>query len=227
MSLSDGRIRILLPAAGGSTRMGPVDKRLLPHRGASLLADGVRRASILDPVPIVVLRPGDREVRETLEEWACVTVVNPDPERGPVSSVAVGGAAALERGASAVIVLLPDMPCVSAATLERVAKEFESRWEDVVVTCDYGGIAAPPVALPVRVLRTLAGFRGTVRKALNAMDETRVSVPAPAAELLDIDTPSDWRELRTRAHPASCAVWAQGVPRPRGDRPVLRRGRRR
>lgn len=61
MTMSERRIRVLRPAAGGSTRMGPVDRRILPHRGAILLANGVRRASILDPVPIVVLRPGDRE----------------------------------------------------------------------------------------------------------------------------------------------------------------------
>ncbi len=82
--------------------MGPVDKRLLPWRGACLVAGGVRRASILDPEPIVVLRPGDHTVRETLDGLACITVVNPDPDRGPVSSVAVGGAAALERGAMGV-----------------------------------------------------------------------------------------------------------------------------
>lgn len=193
--MSAGRIRVILPAAGGSTRMGPVDKRLLAWRGACLLAGGVRRASILDAEPIVVLRPGDHAIRETLEELACVTVVNPDPDRGPVSSVAVGGAAAMERGASGVVVLLPDMPRVTPATLESVAKEFEAQGEDVVVTCDFGGTPAPPVALPARVLRTLTGLRGTVREALSAMGETPVSVPAPAAELFDVDTPSDWREL--------------------------------
>lgn len=181
--------------------MGTVDKRLLPWRGACLLADAVRRAYTLDEVPIVVLRPGDRAVRVALDELAWETVVNPDPDRGPVSSVAVGGAVALERGARGVVVLLPDMPRVSAATLERVAKEFESQGEDVVVTCDYGGITAPPVALPLRVIRALVGLRGTVREALSAMEETRVSVPAPAAELVDVDTPSDWRELRAVPHP--------------------------
>lgn len=193
--MSGHRIRVVLPAAGVSTRMGPVDKRLLPWRGACLLVDGVRRASILDPVPIVILRPEDHTIRETLDELACVAVVNQDAERGPVSSVAVGGAVALEQGARGVVVLLPDMPRVSAATLERVAQEFQSRGEDVVVTCDYGGIAAPPVALPVRVLRTLTGLQGTVRQALSAMGEKQVSVPGTAPELLDVDTPADWREL--------------------------------
>lgn len=194
-SVRGGGIRVIVPAAGASTRMGPVDKRLLPWHGASLLADGVRRAAILDPMPIVVLRPGDRAVRETLTGLACVTVVNPDPEWGPVSSVAVGGAAALQRGASGIVILLPDMPHVRAATLKRVAKEFGFLGEDVVVTCDYGGIAAPPVALPVRVINALAGLQGTVREALSALGEARISVPAPVEELLDVDTPADWRKL--------------------------------
>ena len=79
-----------------------VPKALLPLRGASFLAAHARAGCGL-----VVVRPDDARVRAEIASLGMVEVLQPEPERGPFSSICLG----LAHADAEVVCLLPvDVP---------------------------------------------------------------------------------------------------------------------
>jgi molybdenum cofactor cytidylyltransferase len=196
-------VSVVVPAAGQSSRMGS-SKLLLELDGEPLLARAVRRASVVDPSPVVVLRPNDAPAREALARVDCRIAMNPTPERGPASSIACGVEAMRtappgepEAGERAVLVLLPDMPFVDGRMLRALVRrygELARRPEGLFyVTAGYGGVLAPPVLLPPGLLRALAlgTATGTLRDHLRRAGARAEAVDLPLRALADVDTPDD------------------------------------
>jgi len=190
-------------------------KLLLELDGEPLLTRAVRRATAVDPSPVVVLRRDDAAARDVLGGHACRIVINPRPEHGPASSIALG-VEAIRRGLPgeadtsqrAVLVLLPDMPFVDADmmhALVRRYREMERRYEGLglryegpewvkdrfYVTARYGGVVAPPVILPPSVFAGLGGATGVLRDHLRRAGARAETVDLPRRALADVDTPTD------------------------------------
>ena len=112
-------------AAGLSDRMrGPLPKQLLPLGGLTLAAVTVRRAesSVLDRIVVVTgHRSGD--VARAVGGGRAEIVDNPDYRDGNMTSFRVG-AKALE-GCAAFVVLLADMPGVTAEMINRIVDEWQ------------------------------------------------------------------------------------------------------
>jgi molybdenum cofactor cytidylyltransferase len=126
-------------------------------------------------------------------------LVNADPARDMASSVRMGAAAA--EGA-AVLLALADMPCITAAHVQRL---FDAaRGSDAVVASTDGYRASPPALFGrdrLADLLALAGDRGA-----RDLIARGVHVRTPAEELIDIDTPEELERLRTLClspHPRS------------------------
>jgi CTP:molybdopterin cytidylyltransferase MocA len=112
-------IAAVIVAAGAGTRLGGVAKALLPYRGRSYLATiaaTARAVGLVDAV-VVVGAPFADEVAAHARQLGLRVQVNPAPERGMASSVALGFAAIANGPAAAAWLWPVDHPAVGEATL--------------------------------------------------------------------------------------------------------------
>ena len=181
----------ILLAAGASSRMG-WNKLLLELDGEPLVRRAARRAleAGLSPLLVVVGHEPER-VREALAGLPCQLVENPAWAAGQGSSVAAG-AAAVPPGAEAAVVLLSDMPAVTADMIRAVA----ARWRATgapIVTSRYGAVTAPPALYAAAVLPELCTgpAEGRGRAVIGRHGDAVLPVDWPAAALVDLDRPGD------------------------------------
>ena len=184
----------VLLAAGSSSRMRGPNKLLLEFEGESLLRRASRRgmAAGLDPFIVVLGHEADR-ARGKLAGLAVLPVVNAGYARGVNGSLRTG-IAAVPPDAAGAMVLLADMPFVTADMIRTVMEKFrESRVE--LVVSDYGGVQAPPTlygrALFEQILALEDGEGGG--KAVVARNLDRASIVTwPPSRLRDLDRVEDW-----------------------------------
>ncbi|ESP90094.1 nucleotidyltransferase family protein [Candidatus Halobonum tyrrellensis] len=201
------RVGVLLAAGTGSRFDGgnklrrPLDGDPVVRRAARRLADAP-----VDETVVVVGHDADR-VREALGPLAHrdrVAVVRNDRyDEGQGASVRRGAAAALERGGTAGLFALGDMPLVAPGTYDRLVAVADRETASVVVP-EYRGDRGNPVAFDARALRRLTTLSGDVGgRALFGADEftvVRVPVDDPGVRA-DVDTAADlerYRRGRTR-----------------------------
>jgi molybdenum cofactor cytidylyltransferase len=193
-----GPVAGIVLAAGTSSRMGR-NKLFFVLGGEIVLRRAVRQATTagLDPV-IVVLGHEAPRVRAELTGLSCLTVVNPDYEQGINFSLRAG-LAAVPAEAKAVVVLLADMPFVSAemlATLVRTYREGEAP----LVISDYEGVNAPPMLYDRSLFQELGTMEGegcgrqVVKKHRGEAD----IVSWPTGALADLDVPADYQRVKVQ-----------------------------
>lgn len=182
-------------AAGTSSRMGR-NKLLLEVEGEPLVRRSVRRVlgAGLDPV-VVVLGHQAGEVTASLAGLDCLQILNSGYEAGMTSSLRAG-IAALPESTAAAVVVLADMPCVSAAMLAAVAEAYRQERQPIVVS-SYGAAQAPPTLFGRELFAELLALpdgakpESVVRKHADEL----LTVPQPPEALLDLDLPADLRRL--------------------------------
>jgi molybdenum cofactor cytidylyltransferase len=192
------RIAGVLLAAGSSSRMGGPNKLFLEIDGESLLRRSAMRAvdAGLDTV-IVVLGHDVQRARRELAGIPAGTVWNRDHALGVNGSLRAGIAAAAPRS-DAAIVLLADMPLVTAEMIAAVAEKFRESAAPLVIS-DYGGVQAPPTLYARALFPELlaAGDGEGAGKAVVARNLERAAVLTwPRERLHDLDVPEDWERLR-------------------------------
>ena len=174
------------------------NKLLLRLDGETLIVRAVRRAAAagLDPV-IVVLGHEAERVRIALDGLACRTVVNRDHASGQATSFAAG-IEALAASTQAAVVLLPDMPLVTAEMVVAVVACYREARAPLVIS-DYAGIAAPPTLYDRSLFPEIrsGGVRGR-DVVLRHRRQARV-LEWPADRLADLDEPGDVLRLRPGA----------------------------
>jgi molybdenum cofactor cytidylyltransferase len=188
-------IAAIVLAAGASTRMGR-NKLLLEVEGEPLVRRVVRAACSagLDRV-VVVLGHEDTLVRAQLGGLGCETVVNPDHARGAGTSVQAG-VRHVAATASAVVIVLADMPRVTAAMIAALA-ERHRRTGAPVVFSRYGDTQAPPTLYHRALFGELLAIdddRGGKSVVVRHQAEAE-AVVWPESALQDIDSPSDYERI--------------------------------
>src|SRR5712671_5033120 len=138
-----GRVAGVVLAAGTSRRMGR-NKLFLRLGGTSVLRRAVAaaREAGLDPVLVVVGHESER-ARAELEGVPCTPVLNPDFASGMNTSVRAG-ISAVPAGASGAVVMLADMPFVTAAMVRSLLERYRAGQAPLVVSL-YGEVLAPPI----------------------------------------------------------------------------------
>jgi molybdenum cofactor cytidylyltransferase len=196
-----GSVAGVVLAAGSSTRMGE-NKLLFDLDGESVVRRAVRRAAAagLDPV-IAVLGHEAELVRRELDglDPACRIVVNSDYESGINSSLKTG-IAALPATAVAAVVMLADMPLVTAKMIATLVTRYRASEAPLVIS-DYEGVNAPPMLYDRALfeeLRVMEG-EGCGREVVRRHRTTAVVVAWPSAALTDLDVPSDFELVRSLA----------------------------
>lgn len=182
----------VIVAAGAGRRLGGVAKALLPFRGTSYLgaiAAAARAVGLADAV-VVVAEPFGREVAAHARQLGLRVRVNPAPERGMASSVALGFAAIAAGPATAAWLWPVDHPAVEVETLRRLAARLG---DAEVVRPVHRGRGGHPPLIARAVWPALAaceaepdGARGVLRAA-RGID---VEVDDPGV-VRDVDTPAD------------------------------------
>lgn len=181
-------------AAGSSTRMG-ANKLLFELDGEVLVTRAVQRAAAagLDPVIVVLGHEADR-VRQALDGVPCRPVVNADHRSGQGSSFRRGMAAVPEES-SAAVVLLADMPRVTADMIAAVADLYRATGAPLVLS-EYAGVSAPPTLYDRSLFPEIAAGDGCGRQIVDRHRGEARSVAWPADRLADLDEPRDLERLR-------------------------------
>src|SRR5439155_767073 len=144
---------------------------------------------------VVVTGQDASGLRGALAGLAVRFVVNPRPQDGQGSSIAVG-AAALKPWTAAALVALGDQP-LTPATVIPALLAAEQRSGKAIAAPSYRGTRGTPVLFSSEVfpeLRALAGDSGA-RGVLAARPERVETVELDVAMPADVDTPEDFARL--------------------------------
>jgi molybdenum cofactor cytidylyltransferase len=188
-------VAAIVLAAGSSARMGR-NKLLLEIEGETLVRRVVGAAcgAGVDRV-VVVLGHDEARVRAELEGLPCETVVNPDHARGAGTSVHTG-VRHVATEASAVVIVLADMPFVTAAMIAGLVDRYRATHAPVVVS-RYGNVQAPPTLYDRALFAELLAIdddRGGKQVVLRHQAEAE-AVAWPENALQDIDSPADYDRI--------------------------------
>ncbi len=211
-----GAVAGVVLAAGTSTRMGE-NKLLFDLHGESVVRGAVLRAAAagLDPL-IAVLGHEAERVRRELDGLAppCRIVVNPDYARGINSSLKAGIAAIPATAVSAAVVMLADMPFVTAEMIATLVERYRASAALLVIS-DYEGVNAPPMLYDRSLfneLQTIEG-EGCGRQVVRRHRTEAEVVSWPATALTDLDVPSDYERVRSLLAAGRTAVIVGGAGR--------------
>lgn len=189
------KLAAVVLAAGSSSRMGR-NKLLLELDGETLVRRAVRAASEagLDSV-IVVLGHEAARVRPQLEGLACRAIVNPDHARGFDTSLHAGVRQAAD--ADAIVVVLADMPHVTAAMIATLLERYRATRAPLVVS-HYGDVQAPPTLFDRRLFGELLATPGErcAKQVVGRHRHEAVVVDWPEGARRDIDVPADYDRVR-------------------------------
>jgi molybdenum cofactor cytidylyltransferase len=189
-------VAAVILAAGAGSRLGGAAKALLVQGGATYLAAIARTARTVGLVDAVVItgEPFHREVAAHARQLGLRVRVNPQPERGMASSVALGFAAIAGGPASAAWLWPVDHPAVTVATLRGLVAAIR---DHEVAQPRHGGRGGHPPLVRRTLWPQLAacgelpdGARGVLRAAR----VVAVDVDDPGV-VHDIDTPADLEAL--------------------------------
>jgi CTP:molybdopterin cytidylyltransferase MocA len=194
-------IAAVILAAGAGRRLGGVAKALLRHPTAgsylAAIAATARAVGLVDAVVVVGAPYGD-EVAAHARQLGLRVRVNPAPERGMASSVALGFAAIAGGPAAAAWLWPVDHPAVTPGTLRQLIRALDALdaagpgGADVVRPCHRGRGGHPPLIARARwpALATCADHPDGARGVLRAGRIIAVEVDDPAV-IHDVDTPAD------------------------------------
>lgn len=186
-------VRPVVLAAGQASRMGTAGhhKLLATFEGVPLVRRTTAVALAASPAPVTVVT-GHRagEIREALSGLDLVLVHNEDFASGMASSL-IAGLDGVGPEADGMLVLLADMPGVTADDIRRLIAAFEEQGGQVVVRAVYGGKRGNPVILPRALFSALRRLEGDVgaRHVIETGGLPVVDVDIGPAAHLDLDTP--------------------------------------
>lgn len=191
----------LVLAAGASTRMG-TPKQLLPIARTTLL-DRVLSEALGSDLGAVVLVLGymAAEIRKSLQtdlRHPKLRIVENDEYHRGMSSSIVAGLAAVEKDWDGVMIILGDMPCVSAKLINLLIRQSEESRRPLAAIFSRGRRSHPVViGRPFfSALHCLHGDEGARALFVEHPDQVCLVEPHAGFDDRDIDTPDDYQALR-------------------------------
>jgi molybdenum cofactor cytidylyltransferase len=203
MSEIAGAVAALILAAGRSTRFAgdqPGATKLIAELHGKPLVRHVADAALASKArPVIVVTGHARErVQEALAGLPLQFVHNKDYASGLASSLRVGMAAVPNEAAGAVV-LLGDMPLVTATLIDQLVRRFEENSDAGAIVPITEGRRGNPVLLARALFPAVAkltadeGARRLLQDAAIHVIETAIEGEAAS---VDIDTPDALERLR-------------------------------
>jgi molybdenum cofactor cytidylyltransferase len=187
-------IAAVVLAAGFARRMGR-QKLLLLFQGKPVVRWSVE--GVLPHVGdcVVVTGGDDAAVRTALEGLAVRFAVNPRPQDGQGSSIAVG-VSALKPWTAAAVIVLGDQPRTPPEVLPALLAAQRASGKAIVAPA-YRGTPGTPVLFAAEVFPELRALRGDqgARAVVTAQPERVHTVALDVAMPRDVDTPEDFARL--------------------------------
>ncbi|MFY8099698.1 MAG: NTP transferase domain-containing protein, partial [Allorhizobium sp.] len=185
---------LVVLAAGRASRMGEGGrhKLLAEFDGEALVRRSVRQAVEADVGPVTVVT-GHRsdEVADALSGLKATVLENPDFASGMASSLKAGLAAIEAKGLPGMMVLLADMPNVSASDIAALARAYGKSGGKAIVRAVSDGQRGNPVILPAATFEALKALEGDIgaRPVIESSGLAVIDVEIGPAARLDVDTP--------------------------------------
>jgi molybdenum cofactor cytidylyltransferase len=193
------RIAAVVLAAGRSTRMGAQNKLLADVGGVPMVRRVAEAALESKAQPVLVVTGHQAaDVGAALSGLDVRLVANPDYATGLASSLRAG-IGAVPEDCEGALILLGDMPGVTAEHVDRLVDVFVEAPECIVVPV-HGGRQGNPVLWPRRYfpeLLRLDGDAGAKRLIAAHREDVREVDLATTRILADIDTPEELARMRT------------------------------
>ncbi len=193
---SPSAIAAVVLAAGRATRMGS-NKLLAEAGGKVLLRHAVDAVLASRARPVIVVTGHEAEAVAGVLEGCPVSLVHNAHYAEGLSTSLKAGIAAVPPEAAGAVILLGDMPGVTAALIDELIEAFVRAPHMAAIVPVHGGERGNPALLSRRLFREVPRLKGDrgARPILN--DHTDVlEIPAGSAVTLDIDTPDALAALR-------------------------------
>lgn len=189
-------MRTILLAAGLSTRMGK-QKLLLPFGESTIVETVLQNLYKAALTPVCAVFSADLALRIRPKPGLLETAINPAPERGQSSSLAVG-LAMLPEGEDFCI-MLGDLPYASCDGIAALNKKFAERQEGKTVLAPLrNGAFGHPMFYSAVWKERFAAAEGDMggKAVLKRHYDEIMTVEASEGHFRDIDTPEDYGRVR-------------------------------
>lgn len=186
-------------AAGQSRRMGQ-SKLLLPWRDTTVLETTLDHVISAELTPFLVTGAYRPQIEAIAHKLNIATVHNPAFATGEMLSSVQAGLHEIDGTCDAFMVVLGDMPMVSAEILRSLTTQFNQS-DASIVAPTFDGRQGHPVIFGrkhIPALLALKGERGdTPRKVIRANRSELLHVPIASNTILaDLDTPETYQHWR-------------------------------
>lgn len=189
----------LLPAAGASRRMGR-PKLLLPFGDGTLVGSVVAalRGGGVEEI-VLVTAPEDEDLRAWARDAGVAVAVNPDPDRGMLSTIQEG-VAALGRTDILLLVTPADLPNLRAETVALLLRRMRETGAPLALPTHHGKrghpLAIAPKLIPeIGTLDPAIGLKQLRDRHEAELLEVEVG---DAGVVEDVDTPEDYARVKGR-----------------------------
>ncbi|MEP7011348.1 MAG: nucleotidyltransferase family protein [Acidobacteriota bacterium] len=192
----------LLPAAGASRRMGQ-PKLLLPFGASTVIGSLVAsfRAAGVERI-VVVASPADLPLQDWVRRSGLILAINPDPERGMLSSIVTGLAAVggPEGWREPLLISPADLPALQAETIRATLASLDASGS-ALAWPTYRGQNGHPLAIApeaVAEIPTLDPSIGLKQLRERFAARTITIAVDDAGAVSDVDTAEEYEALSTR-----------------------------
>jgi molybdenum cofactor cytidylyltransferase len=199
-SLQAPRIAAVVLAAGLSARMG--ENKLVAEIGGKALVRRVAEAALASAArPIIVVTGNDATAVEHALAGVSVSFVRNADYRKGLSASLIAGINAVPEDCDGAVILLGDMPDVTAHTIDRLLAAFDPEEDRAICVATRQGKRGNPVLWSreffpdIRKLEGDVGAKGLLGENADLVCEVEMSDDGP---LVDIDTPDALAAYRAK-----------------------------